>query len=188
MSEPAPTELRPAPGSDFELFVTFVKISLSGFGGVLAWTYRALVEDKRWLEAREFNELLALSQFLPGPNIINFSVVFGSRLRGIPGALAALFGLLGPPLVLVILMAMLYAIYGDIPQVRAALAGVSAAAAGVIIAVVAKLALPLFRKLDFGPFSAVAIFVAIGVLRWPLPWVLLVLAPLSCVIAYRWHR
>jgi chromate transporter len=184
MSEPAPSDQRPVPGSDFELFITFVKIALSGFGGVLAWTYRALVEDKRWLDAREFNELLALSQFLPGPNIVNFSVVFGARLRGVTGAIAALAGVLGPPLVLVVLMAMLYAIYGDLAQVRAALHGISAAAAGVIIATVTKLARPLFSNFDFAPFIAIACFVGIGVMRWPLLYVLPAIACLSCGIAY----
>jgi chromate transporter len=188
MSEPATTDIPPAPRSVPELFIVFAKMSLSGFGGVLPWAHRALVEEKRWLDAREFNELLALSQFLPGPNIVNFSVVFGSRLFGVPGALAALFGLIGPPLVLVIAVAALYAVYGDIPQLRAALAAVAAVAAGMIIATVSKLARPIFHSIGFAPAVAVICFVTIGVLRWPLPYVLLVVAPLSCLIAYARHK
>lgn len=191
MSETAPDlrpEPRPAPRSATELFLVFAKISLSGFGGVLAFAHRGLVEEKRWLDAREFNELLALSQFLPGPNIVNFSVVFGSRLFGIPGALSALFGLMGPPLLVVIGMAVLYAMYGDVPQLRAALAAVSAVAAGLIIAMVVKLSRPIFHSIGFAPFVAIAGFIAVGVLRWPLPYVLLVLAPLSCLIAYARRR
>ena len=178
----------PGPASAWALFRTFARISLYGFGGVLAWTYRILVQEKRWLSDVEFNELLALAQFLPGPNIINFSVVFGSRLYGRAGAVAALGGLLGVPLVAVILMGAIYARFGELAALRGALAGISAAAAGMIIAVVAKLSKPLFvRPLGPGPLVAIVCFVAIGVLRWPLVWVLVVLAPLSFALAY-WRR
>ncbi len=186
MSDSLKTAAQPGPTSAWVLFRTFARISLYGFGGVLAWTYRILVEEKRWLSDGQFNELLALSQFLPGPNIVNFSVVFGSRLYGRTGAVAALGGLLGVPLVAVILMGSVYAWFGEMAALRGALAGISAAAAGMIIAVVAKLSKPLFAR-PFGAGLAVAVvcFVAIGVLRWPLVWVLLVLVPLSIALAYR---
>lgn len=185
MSEPALIDGRPAQPGAFELFLTFAQISVYGFGGVMAWSFRVLVEEKRWLTAAEFNELLALSQFLPGPNIVNLSVVFGSRLCGIPGAAASLLGLIGAPFVLVTILAFLYSMYGDLDALRRILSGVAAAAAGFIVAVVAKMAAPIFRKpFGVGPVFAIATFVAIGVLRWPLVWVLLVLAPVSVVTAY----
>src|SRR5450755_4446856 len=100
MSEPAapPAALRPSLA---ELFRAFVIVSISGFGGALPWARRAIVEQKRWMTTEEFNETFALSQFLPGPNVVNFSVVFGSRFGGPAGAVVALDGLLGPPLVVV---------------------------------------------------------------------------------------
>src|SRR5262249_60919451 len=80
-----------------ELFVAFVTVSLSGFGGVLPWTRRMIVERRRWMTADEFNAAYSLCNFLPGPNNVNFSVVFGSRLPGAPGALVRPVGLLRPP-------------------------------------------------------------------------------------------
>src|SRR5215475_1490766 len=87
-----PAAAGPRP-SVVELFLAFVGLSLSGFGGVLAWARRMLVEDKRWMTAAEFNDLLALCQFLPGPNIVNLCAVFGARMRGIPGSLVCVVGL-----------------------------------------------------------------------------------------------
>src|SRR6266436_698245 len=90
-----PRALSAAPRpSIVDLFLAFAGVSLSGFGGVLAWARRMLVERKHWMTAQEFNDLWALCQLLPGPNIVSLSAVFGVRIRGVPGALACLTGLL----------------------------------------------------------------------------------------------
>jgi chromate transporter len=171
-----------------ELFVTFATIALSGFGGVLVWARRMVVEERRWLTPAEFNEAYSLAQFLPGPNIVNFSVVFGRRLRGVPGAAVALIGLLGPPVVLVTVIGMLYARYGEIEPLRHALRGASAAAAGLMIATAAKMARPLLRDRRFvAPLVALVTFAAVGVMQWSLPLVLLVMAPASVALAW-WTR
>jgi chromate transporter len=175
----------PPPPTLLQLFTVFATISLYGFGGVLPWTYRVLVEEKRWLTADEFNELFSLSQFLPGPNTVNLSIVFGSRFRGARGAAVTFFGLIGPPLAIITLLGFLYVRYGEIEMLRGALAGIAAAAAGMLIAVTAKMALPLFRRpLEPGPFIAAAGFVAVGLLRWPLVWVVLALVPVSLALAW----
>src|SRR3954464_11413386 len=119
-----------APPGLIELFLAFAKVSLSGFGGVLVFARRAIVEKHRWMTADEFNETYALCHFLPGPNIVNLSVVFGSRIRGIAGSAAAFTGLVGPPLVIVSILGAVYARYGDIPALQRILAGVSCAAIG----------------------------------------------------------
>src|SRR3954453_10607172 len=118
---PAPAE----PPGVVELFLAFAKISLSGFGGVLVFARRAIVEKYRWMSADEFNETYALPPFLPGPNICNLSVVFGARIRGIPGSFAAFTGLVGPPVVLVSILATIYARDGEVPALQRTLAGVS---------------------------------------------------------------
>ena len=90
------------------LFFGFSSVGLSGFGGVLPFARRMLVEQRGWLSAEEFNAQLGLCQFLPGPNVINLAVVVGKRYCGLAGAIVAPLGLLAGPLVIVLLMAMLY--------------------------------------------------------------------------------
>jgi chromate transporter len=168
-----------------ELFLGFLAISLSGFGGVLPWARRMLVEQRRWLGEREFAEALALCQFLPGPNIVNLSIIVGSRFRGVPGALAAFAGLVGVPLVIMIACGALYARFGHLETLRGALAGLAAGAAGLIVAMAAKMTVPLIREGQVAPLLfALAGFVAVGLLRLPLYWVVLVLAPTSILYCY----
>src|SRR5437660_10364419 len=128
-SAPAAQEpdLAPAhslPPSLPALFMAFARMSLAGFGGVLVFARRALVEQHRWMTGDEFNETFALCHFLPGPNVVNLSVVFGSRFRGIVGGIAAFAGLVGPPTVLVTILAALYMRYGEVDALRRVLAGV----------------------------------------------------------------
>jgi chromate transporter len=168
-----------------ELFRAFVIVSISGFGGALPWARRMIVEQKRWMTAEEFNETFALSQFLPGPNVVNFSVVFGSRFGGAPGAAVALAGLLGAPLVIVTVLAFLYERFGDLQMLSRILAGITAAATGLLIAVVAKMASPLFRKRwDWAPPVAITAFVGVAIMQWPLPLVFAALAPISIALAW----
>jgi chromate transporter len=172
-----------------ELFFGFAKCSLSGFGGVLPFARRMIVEERRWMTPQEFNEAFALAHFLPGPNIVNFSVVFGSRLRGRIGAVVAFLGLMGPPVLIVILLGILYSIYGELEALRRILGGVACAAAGLIIAMVIKMAEPVLRhRFRAGPVLMVVTFIAVGLLRWPLPQVLAVLAPISVGLAWWWGR
>ena len=179
----AAAPLQPRP-SLTELFVAFATISLSGFGGVLAWSRRMMVEERKWLTPEQFNETYALCAFLPGGNILNFSVIFGSRFRGALGAIAAAAGLMGPPLLLVLCIGAIYAHYGDVPALRHMLSGVASAAAGLMMATVAKMARPLFRsRAVTGPLIALATFASIGVLQWPLPLVLVVIVPASIAAA-----
>src|ERR1700730_2957277 len=179
----APELPTPSPPGLIALFVAFAKMSLAGFGGGMVWARRGIVDQHRWMTADEFNETYALCHFLPGPKIVNLSVVFGSRFRGIAGGVAALAGWSGPPMVIATVLAALYARYGEIDVLRRILAGVSCAAVGLLIAVVFKMMMPLIKKRDaVGLVSLVAVFVAIGLLRLPLQEVLLVAIPLSLAI------
>jgi chromate transporter len=164
-------------------------MSLAGFGGVLVWARRGIVDQHRWMTAEEFNETFALCHFLPGPNIVNLSVVFGSRVRGVAGGIAAFAGLVGPPMVIATALAAAYARYGEIDALRRILAGVSCAAVGLLLAVVFKMMTPLIKKRDaVGLLILVAVFIAIGLLRLPLQVVLLVAIPLSLAITYGMRR
>jgi len=137
------------------------------------------------MTAEEFNETFALCHFLPGPNIVNLSVVFGARFRGVAGGIAAFAGLVGPPMVIATVLAALYARYGEIDALRRILDGVSCAAVGLLMAVVFKMMMPLIEKRDLvGLVIMLAVFIAIGLVRLPLQVVLLVAVPLSLGITY----
>ena len=181
-----PTSSPPnAPPTVIALFFAFAKMSVAGFGGVLYWARRAIVDQERWLTAEEFNETYALCHFLPGPNIVNFSMVFGARLRGIAGGIAAFAGLLVPPMLIMTALAALYARYGEIDALRRILAGISCAAVGLLIANVLRMAAPLVKRRDVvGGAMLAAVFIAIGVVRLPLAAVLLVAVPLSIAVTF----
>jgi chromate transporter len=150
---------------------------------------RGVVDRHRWMTADEFNETFALCHFLPGPNIVNLSVVFGSRFRGIPGGLAAFAGLVGPPVVIVTVLAALYARYGEIDALRRILAGVSCAAVGLLLSAVFRMMMPLIKRRDLIALVILAaVFIAVGLLRLPLPAVLLVASPVSIAIAFAVRR
>src|ERR1700693_2310516 len=158
-----------APPGLLALFAAFARMSLSGFGGVLAFARRGIVEQHRWMTAEEFNETFALCHFLPGPNIVNLSVVFGSRFRGIAGGIAAFAGLIGPPVVIVTILAALYTRFGEIDALRRILAGVSCAAVGLLISAVFRMMMPLIKRRDLVALVLLAaVFIAIGLLRLPL--------------------
>ena len=184
-----PASVPPIQPGLTELFVAFAKMSLAGFGGVLYWARRGIVEQHRWMTAEEFNETYALCHFLPGPNVVNLSVVFGARFRGIAGGIAAFAGLVGPPMVLAMIFAALYVRYGEIDALRRILAGVSCAAVGLLLATVLRMMMPLLKKRDLvGLVVMAAVFVAIGLARLPLQAVLLVAIPLSIAITFVMRR
>lgn len=192
-SDSAPAAPQPdisaAPPSVAALFLAFARMSLAGFGGVLVFARRAIVEQHRWMTADEFNETFALCHFLPGPNIVNLSMVFGSRLRGIAGGVAAFTGLLLPPTLIVTVLAIAYAHFGDLAVLRRILAGISCAAVGLLIAVVFRMMAPLLKRTD--PLAVIlmlGVFLAIGVLRLPLQAVLLVAIPVSVGLTFFLRR
>jgi len=172
-----------------DLFFSFLKVSLSGFGGTLPWARRMVVEQKRWMTAAEFNEAFSLCQFLPGPNVINFAMIFGSRVRGITGGIVAVVGLVGPPIVTMLILGALYQRYGELEELQRILGGVSASAAGLIVAIAVQMAQPVFGTASWrGPLVVAVVFLAVGVFRVPLLWALVVLAPISIALAWRWPR
>ena len=181
-------ELRAHPESLTDLFMSFTWLALQGFGGVLAVVQRELVEKKRWLTREEFIEDWAVAQIMPGPNVVNLSLMIGSRYFGFKGAMAALAGMLAAPLVVVLLLAFGYSQFADHPGVSGALRGMSAVAAGLIAATGLKLMGALQKNVlgmalcsGFG----VLCFVGIALLRWPLAYVLLGLGSIACAVAYK---
>lgn len=179
----APT-ISSAPPTSFQLFLGFLGIGIIGFGGVLPLARRMLVEDRRWLTPDEFVDLLGLCQFLPGGNVINISVAVGMKFRGWRGALASILGLTAVPTAFVIVLGVIYDRYRDDPHVQQVFAGLAAAAAGLLIAMAIKLVRPILTK-PAALFIASLLFLAVAFLRLPLLPTMLVLAPLSVLLAWR---
>ena len=177
------------PRSIAEVLRAFALLALQGFGGVLPVAQRELVERRRWLSREQFVELMSVGQVLPGPNIVNLGLMIGDRFFGWRGACAALLGLLGLPLVIVLSLAALYARFAAEPLVAGALRGMGAVAAGLIVATALKL-LPTLARSPLGrPLCAVALLATlatVGVLRWPMAYVVLGVG--GAAVAAAWFR
>ena len=181
-----PDTIRPTPTVP-EIFLGFFTIGVCGFGGVLPWARRTILETRRWLSPAEFTELLGFCQFMPGGNIINVSIALGARFRGIPGAVAALVGLMAAPVTIVIGLGAIYDQYRDVPSVKHAFAALAAAGAGMLIATSLKIAAPLKGRWIAIGMAAVT-FGAIAVLRLPLIMVMPVMAAASTIVLWKFAR
>jgi len=187
-AQPASAASHPQPQSLTDLFISMTLLALQGFGGVLAVVQRELVERKRWMTRDEFVEEWAVAQIMPGPNVVNLALMIGGRYFGLRGALVALAGMLTAPLVVVIILALLYAHFADNAHLAAALRGMGAVAAGLITATGLKL-LGALRTHPLGVAACIgfgiATFIAVAILRLPLAWVLIVLGGVSCWLTWR---
>ena len=183
------TDTPPGPRSLADLFFSFNRLALQGFGGVLAVAQVELVENKRWLTREQFVELLSASQVLPGPNVVNLALMLGDRWFGTRGAVAALAGLVLVPLAIVMALTLVYDRFAGVPAVAGALRGMGAVAAGLVLVTALKLIGTLrgnrMGLLACGVIAAVT-FAAIALARVPLVWVILCLGPLVC--AFAWWR
>lgn len=168
----------------WQLYQACFMLGVTGFGGVLPLMHRALVEKKRWLSEQRFAELLGLCQFLPGGNAVNLCVATGVEFQGLKGGAVALAGLLTAPLLVILCLGNIWILWHDNPVVASVFAGISAAAAGLIIATGLKLILTMPRAVTAWVIMG-GIILAIAVIRLPLLPVLLVAVPLSIALSYR---
>lgn len=176
------------PESLRDLFISFTWLALQGFGGVLAIVQRELVEKKRWLTQDQFVEEWAIAQIMPGPNVVNLALMLGHRYFGLKGAVVALAGMLAAPLIVALALATMYSHFGNNPQVQGALRGMSAVAAGLIVAT----GLKVIATLKNNPLGrvwstslAVATFVLVAWVRMPLIYVILALGSVGCWVCYQ---
>ena len=177
------------PASPGELMRAFSRLAMQGFGGVLPVAQRELVERRQWLTKEQFVEFLSIGQVMPGPNIVNMSLMIGDRFFGLRGAFAALTGLLALPLLLVLALAALYARFAAEPMVAGALRGMAAVAAGLIIAMACKL-LPTLASNPLGralcALALLACVAGVDVMRWPIAYAVLGIGG-AAVLAAWWR-
>jgi chromate transporter len=174
----------PAAPSLAEIAWTFNHIALASFGGGLsAWSREVLVVEKHWLGEEEFLSAMTMCRILPGANQVNMAVFVGTKMRAVPGAIAAVVGLCFMPLVIVLFLSWLYFRFKEVPAVKGVLHGASAAAVALTVAMVIKTGRNCLTGLVPVGLFALA-FVLNGVLRWPLLGVLAIVAPLALVWAW----
>jgi len=196
-----------------QLFIAFSKIGISGFGGVLPWARRTIVEQEKWLSSEEFSAMLGICQVVPGPNIVNLAICIGTRFSGIPGAICAALGLLIAPSAVVILLGILYEHYSYMPIVQGMLRGVSAVGIGLIagtgfkmmrsefsyppmlvvvsavgIGLIAGTGFKMMRsEFSYPPMLVVVVLtiVSAGFFHLGLGWVVLIASPFALYLAWR---
>jgi chromate transporter len=162
------------------IFLLFARIGLTSFGGgVAAWVYREAVHRRRWLTEDEFLAGLTLAQILPGPNVVNISIYVGHRVRGATGSLVAVLALLIPPMFVAVGLLVLFGSFDHLRWLHAALEGVAAAAVGLTFSVAYSAARRAIKANRWALPILAAVFIAIGVLRWPLLLVVAGVAPLA---------
>jgi chromate transporter len=176
----------PRKATPFDLFVGFASIAVVGFGGVMPWVRWLLVENRRWCTDEEFVNLFALSNFLPGGNVVNIAVLVGSRLAGFAGSLAALAGLVAPPAIIVCIVGGLYRSFGHLPAVQSMIHAAAASAAGLIVAMGLRMVYPLRKSPRALAFVMIVLVASVG-FRVPLIWMLCLILPASLAAAH-WTR
>ena len=172
------------------LFRSFVSIGMMSFGGGLAaWTRREVVQKRGWLDDKQFLSGYALSQLVPGATNVNLAVFIGTQMRGTAGAVACFFGMVTLPVAIVFLLGILYLhSQGNTggAWLSLALSGMGAVAIGLNLGTGVRLA----RRNISGLIPVVVtalVSVSIGVFGFSLVHVLVVMMPVSLLLAW-WTR
>jgi chromate transporter len=169
--------------SVLEIFIEFLTIGATSFGGVVPYLRSALVTKRQWIDDKEFVEMLSISQSLPGLNATNMAILVGEKLRGPLGSIAAITGICLPGAVVMYIVGVFYHLHGDHDWVTAALKGVAAAAVGLILFTVVSLSKKaLSQKFDF--IFVAATVLAVNRLHWSVPRALIVVG----LLAILFHR
>jgi chromate transporter len=171
-SRTAPPTSSPVIPSRREIFLAFLKIGVVAFGGALPWVRRVIVDEKQWLTESEFTEIITVCQAVPGPNVVNTAVFFGTRCRGVSGGLVAFLGLIGLPLVILFALNHLYHLYADLPQVKSAMNGMGIVATAYLVAMAFKMGKP-FRHKRWAVALCLLAAVLSAYFHWPMAMVLL---------------
>jgi chromate transporter len=155
-----------------ELFLAFLKVGVSAFGGALPWARRVVVEEKQWMSDREFTDVLTVCQAVPGPNVVNTAVFIGMQFRGLAGAIASFIGLIGAPFLILLALSQLYHSFAHIPAVKSAMQGMSITATAYLVYMSLKLAKPFYKNV-WAVLLCIAAALASAVLHWHMAFVLL---------------
>jgi len=162
-AQEAPASAAPAKPSVNDIFLAFLLIGATSFGGgAVAYLRSSLVAKNKWLDDKSFLELFSISQSLPGLNTTNMAILAGDRLSGWLGSIAGVLGIVLPGAILMTISGFVYGLHGDRPLVTAGLHGVAAAATGLILATFIQLARKTLRRWT----DVVFIIIAVIAVNW----------------------
>ncbi|HOB00606.1 MAG TPA: chromate transporter [Casimicrobium huifangae] len=179
----------PIPGPAFvpdrwAMFLAFLQIGVSAFGGALPWGRRILVEDRKWISSKEFTEIVTVCQAVPGPNMVNLAVFVGTRYHGIVGALIAFVGIVGVPLAILLALNAVYHSFAHLPAVRSAMTGMAATATAYLLYMSLKMGGGFWRR-PLGIALCVASAALAFLAHWHMALVLLVCGAVGVVLSKR---
>ena len=166
------------------LFLAFLQIGVSAFGGALPWGRRILVEDRKWLDEREFAEIVTVCQAIPGPNMVNMAVFVGTRYHGIFGALIAFIGIVGVPLAILLLLNSVYQAFAHVPQVQSGMHGMAAVATAYMLYMSIKMGGPFWKR-PWGLVLCAAAAALALFAHWHMALVLLVCGAVGVALSKR---
>jgi chromate transporter len=167
-----------------ELFLAFLKIGVSAFGGALPWARRVLVEEKGWLGDREFTDILTVCQAVPGPNVVNTSVFIGTHYRGVSGGAISFLGLVGAPFCILLALSLLYHHFAHLPWVKSAMAGMAIVATAYLVSMSLKMAKPFWKNALAVVLCLIATALS-AIAHWHMALVLLVCGVVGVVLSKR---
>lgn len=170
---------KPTPGA---IFSSFFRIGITSFGGgLVAYLRDEIVTNRGWMTGEEFLAALEIGQTLPGLNSVNVAIIAGRKLAGPRGAIAASVGLVIPGAVILVILGLLYVRFRNNRDVAAALAGIAAAAVGLLFQVTLKIGARQFlNPLDL--FFVLLTFVLVGLCHVSLPVALFLIAPFAVIL------
>ena len=168
-----------------ELFIVFFKLGAFTIGGGIAMLpllQNTLIEEKKWFTKEEFVDIVAVCQSLPGVVAINMATYVGYKKKGLIGSIVATFGVTIPSFVLILIIANGITALGDNKAVMGAMAGLRAAALGLVAVAIIQLA-PSAIKSIWSVLAAAGAFILIGVLNVNTAYVILLFLVLGVASA-----
>jgi len=169
--------------SCLDLIFGFATVGMIGFGGIANALFHVVVDKRKWLTAEEYTMTFGFAQILPGASPINTSIMIADRFQGMLGIVCAIAGLLCVPLVSLIVLALIYDQFADVPEVRYGTIASVAAAAGLSFGTALKASFRVLRTLPAIILAAVS-FGAIGVLRLPMIPTMIALMVVALTFSY----
>ena len=167
-----------------ELFIVFFKLGAFTIGGGIAMLpllQNTLTEEKKWFTREEFVDIVAVCQSLPGVVAVNMATYVGYKKKGLIGSIVSTLGVIIPSFVLILLIARGITALGDSGVVMGAMAGLRAAALGMVAVAMIQLA-PSALKNKWAILAAVTAFVLIAVLKVNTAYVILLFAVTGVVV------